>query len=44
MLYEIKAGFFLLLSVAFFALICLVAMLAGLITPVRWSERKHWAA
>jgi hypothetical protein len=39
-LHDVKAGFVLVLALAFLLLICAVAGLGAVLRPVRWSDRK----
>ncbi|MDZ4734254.1 MAG: hypothetical protein SGJ16_11800 [Nitrospirota bacterium] len=39
-LHDVRAGFFLMVSLAMLAFICAVAALSTVMRPVRWAERK----
>lgn len=39
-LHDVRAGFFLMVSLAMLAFICAVAALSAVLRPVRWAERK----
>ncbi len=40
-LHDIRAGFFLMVSLAMLAFICAVAALSTVMRPARWADRKH---